>query len=87
MPRSKRKGPYVVPKLLKKILNTKPGESFKLRNRAMQITPKLIGKTVLVHTGKDYVPVYITIEMVGRKFGEFAETRAQTKHAGDRKTK
>jgi len=77
MPRSLKKGPYVDPKLLKRIgeMNER-GEKqvIKTWSRASTIFPEMVGHTIAVHDGRRHVPVYITESMVGHKLGEFAPT-------------
>ncbi|MEJ5244109.1 MAG: 30S ribosomal protein S19 [Bacteroidota bacterium] len=88
MARSLKKGVFVHFKLLKKIndLNeTKKKQVVKTWSRASTITPDFVGHTVAVHNGKNFVPVYITENMVGHKLGEFAPTRIFRGHAGNRK--
>lgn len=84
MSRSLKKGPYVDQKLLKKLLNLKPGTKIIIKTwaRACTITPQMIGFTFGVHNGKEHVPVYVTEEMVGHKLGEFSPTRKFVKHGG-----
>ena len=78
MSRSMKKGPYIDPKLLKKVeaLN-KTGERKVIRtwSRASTIFPQFVGHTVAIHDGRRHVPIFITENMVGHKFGEFAPTR------------
>ena len=75
MSRSLKKGPYIMPKLLKKIeeMNAKNEKRvIKTWSRASTIFPQMVGHTIAVHDGKKHVPIYITEEMVGHKLGEFA---------------
>ncbi|MCJ7822224.1 MAG: 30S ribosomal protein S19 [Armatimonadetes bacterium] len=78
MPRSLKKGPFVHPKLLKKIdrMNAS-GEKRIIRcwSRASTITPEMIGHTIAVYDGRKHVPVFISENMVGHKLGEFSPTR------------
>lgn len=78
MSRSLKKGPFVAPKLLKKVeeLNRK-GERqvIKTWSRSSTIFPQFVGHTLAVHDGRRHVPVFITENMVGHKLGEFAPTR------------
>lgn len=78
MSRSMKKGPYVSPKLLKKVetLN-RNGERKVIRtwSRASTIFPQFVGHTIAVHDGRRHVPVYVSENMVGHKLGEFAPTR------------
>ncbi len=83
MPRSLKKGPYVDPKLLRKIEEmNKRGEKrvIKTWSRASTIFPQMVGHTIAVHDGRRHVPIYITEEMVGHKLGEFALTRTFRGH-------
>ncbi|MCL4459402.1 MAG: 30S ribosomal protein S19 [Chloroflexi bacterium] len=78
MSRSLKKGPYVDPKLLKKIeLLNKSSERrvIKTWSRDSTIFPQMVGHTIAVHDGRRHVPIYITENMVGHKLGEFAPTR------------
>ncbi|MBO8152503.1 MAG: 30S ribosomal protein S19 [Candidatus Marinimicrobia bacterium] len=88
MARSLKKGPYVDPKLLKKIeqLN-KSGKKkvIKTWSRKSTISPEFVGHTFAVHNGNKFIPVYVTENMVGHKLGEFAPTRTFRGHAGDKK--
>lgn len=91
MPRSKKKGPYVDPKLLKKVRKLKEegrtDRVIKTWSRRSTIIPEFVGLTFAVHNGMKFIPVYITEQMVGHKLGEFAPTRTFRGHAGDKKTK
>jgi len=83
VPRSLKKGPYVDPKLLRKIEEmNKRGEKrvIKTWSRASTIFPQMVGHTIAVHDGRRHVPIYITEEMVGHKLGEFALTRTFRGH-------
>ncbi len=78
MSRSLKKGPYVNPKLLKKIEEmNRTGERkvIKTWSRASTIFPQFVGHTIAIHDGRRHVPIYITENMVGHKLGEFAPTR------------
>ncbi len=90
MGRSLKKGPYVDPKLLKKIreLNEK-GEKRVIRtwSRDSTIFPEMVGHTIAVHNGRRHIPVYITEQMVGHKLGEFAPTRTFRGHIVEKKKK
>ena len=87
MSRSIKKGPFVQPKLLKRIqeMNAK-GEKKVLKtwSRSSTIFPDFVGHTIAVHDGKKHVPVYVTEDMVGLKLGEFAPTRTFKGHAGSK---
>ena len=88
MSRSLKKGPYVEPRLLGRIvaMNAKnEKEVVKTWSRSSTIFPEMVGHTIAVHDGRKHVPVYITESMVGHKLGEFAPTRTFRGHAGDKK--
>lgn len=89
MARSLKKGPFVDDHLIKKILVAKENgdnKVIKTWSRRSTILPDAIGLTVAVHNGKKFVPVYVTENMIGHKFGEFAPTRTYHGH-GDKKKK
>lgn len=83
MSRSRKKGPFCDPKLLRKIeaLN-KSGEKtvIKTWSRASTILPEMIGHTIAVHNGRRHVPILISESMVGHKLAEFAPTRTYRGH-------
>ena len=88
MARSLKKGPYVFPRLLKKVqkLNeTGKKEVIKTWSRRSTIFPEFIGHTFAVHNGNKFIPVYVTEDMVGHKLGEFALTRKNGGHGSDKK--
>ncbi len=91
MSRSLKKGPFVAPKLLKKIeAMNQLGEKKVIRtwSRASTIFPQMVGHTIAVHDGRRHIPIYITENMVGHKLGEFAPTRTYRGHlAKDRTTR
>lgn len=84
MSRSKKKGPYIHPKLLRKIkeLNEK-GEKkpVKTWSRASMVIPEMIGHTIAVYNGMKHIPVYISENMIGHRLGEFSPTRRFGGHA------
>lgn len=85
MGRSRKKGPYVHPSLMKKIMQmneTNTKKVIKTWSRASTIFPEMVGHTIAVHDGRKHVPVYITEDMVGHKLGEFAPTRTFKGHPG-----
>ena len=85
MPRSLKKGPYVMPKLLDKIneLNrTREKRVIRTWSRASTISPEFVGHTLAVHNGNKFIPIFITENMVGHKLGEFAPTRTFRGHGG-----
>ena len=87
MARSLKKGAFVDDSIMKKInkLNDNTNKSVvKTWSRRSTIYPEFVGHTIAVHNGKDFIPVYITEEMVGHKLGEFSQTRKFTGHAGNK---
>lgn len=85
MGRSTKKGPYVDPKLLKKIeiLNQSGAKKvIKTWARACSISPEFVGHTIAVHNGKQHIPVFVTENMVGHRLGEFSPTRKFKGHGG-----
>ena len=89
MSRSVKKGPYVEPKLLKRVeeLNEKNEKKvLKTWSRSSTIFPQMVGHTIAVYDGRKHVPVYCTEDMVGCKLGEFAPTRTFKGHAGNEKS-
>jgi small subunit ribosomal protein S19 len=89
MARSLKKGPYVFERLLNKVQElNKSGkkEVIKTWSRRSTIFPDFIGHTFAVHNGKEFIPVYVTEDMVGHKLGEFALTRKFGGH-GENKDK
>ncbi|HXF43899.1 MAG TPA: 30S ribosomal protein S19 [Candidatus Paceibacterota bacterium] len=84
MSRSSKKGPYVDPKLLKKVSKLTPGsrEIIKTWSRDSEISPEMVGFIFGVHNGKTFVEVKVSEDMVGHRFGEFAPTRRFTRHGG-----
>ncbi len=87
MGRSVKKGPYIQPVLLKRVLQmNEAGEKRVLKtwSRSSTIFPDFVGHTFAVHDGRKHVPVYVTEDMVGHKLGEFAPTRTFKGHAGSK---
>ena len=85
MARSLKKGPFVHFKLQRKIdaMNESGKNSVvKTWSRASMITPDFVGKTIAVHNGRQFIPVFITENMVGHKLGEFSPTRLFRAHGG-----
>ena len=88
MARSLKKGAFVHFKLQRKIdaMNESGKNSVvKTWSRASMITPDFVGKTIAVHNGRQFIPVFITENMVGHKLGEFSPTRTFRGHSGNRK--
>jgi len=85
MSRSLKKGPFIDPKLQKKVDQARASgskQSIKTWSRSSTVTPDMVGLTFDVHNGKDHIPVYITENLVGHKLGEFAHTRKFRGHGG-----
>ena len=88
MARSLKKGPYIHYKLQRKIdsMNeTGKNSVIKTWSRASMIAPDFVGKTIAVHNGRQFIPVFITENMVGHKLGEFSPTRTFRGHGGNKK--
>ncbi len=85
MSRSIKKGPFVDPKLMKKVESLqRSGANTVIRtwSRASMIMPDMVGLTIAVHDGRRHVPIFMTENMVGHRLGEFAPTRTFRGHAG-----
>ncbi len=83
MSRSKKKGPYVDPKLFRKVekqIQSGVKEPIKTWARACTVVPEFVGHTFLVHNGRQHIKVFVTEEMVGHRLGEFAPTRTFRGH-------
>lgn len=90
MARSIKKGPYIEPSLLRKLEKHRADGArgvLKTWSRRSTISPEMVGVTFAVHNGKNFLPVYVTEDMVGHKLGEFAPTRTFRGHVGDKKGK
>lgn len=90
MSRSTKKGPFVQPKLLERVIDmNEKGEKriLKTWSRSSTIFPEFVGHTFAVHDGRKHVPVYVTEDMVGHKLGEFAPTRTFRGHSGSKTSK
>ncbi len=90
MSRSIKKGPFIEKSLYKKVLDaSKTGDKkmIKTYSRCSTIMPEMVGLTISVYNGKTWIPVYVTENLVGHKFGEFSPTRIYRGHSGsDKKT-
>ena len=87
MSRSLKKGPYVDPKLLKRVRKQgRNDEPIKTWSRDSTIVPEFVSKTFMVHNGKEFKKVYVTENMVGHKLGEFSPTRLFRGHSGRKTT-
>ncbi|MDP1619437.1 MAG: 30S ribosomal protein S19 [Candidatus Moranbacteria bacterium] len=84
MTRSLKKGIFVDSRIIKKIQNRPAGDksTMNIWARYSAISPEMIGLTFGVHNGRKHIPVFVTEEMVGHKFGEFSPTRTFSKHGG-----
>ena len=83
MGRSIKKGPFVAPELLKRVIQlNEAGEKKVLKtwSRSSTIFPEFVGHTIAVHDGRKHIPVYVTED----KLGEFAPTRTFKGHAGSK---
>ena len=88
MARSLKKGPFIDESLMKKVQKVNESEKkevIKTWSRRSTIFPEFIGNTFAVHNGKEFVPVYVTEDMVGHKLGEYAMTRKFGGHGADKK--
>ena len=88
MARSLKKGPFVSVKLVKKVtavVETNKKSVIKTWSRASMIIPDFVGQTIAVHNGKQFIPVFITENMVGHKLGEFSPTRNFRGHSGNKR--
>jgi len=83
MSRSIKKGPYVHPKLAKKVEKAQRTDQkvvIRTWSRASTIMPDMLGMTIAVHDGRRHIPVFVTENLVGHKLGEFAPTRTFRGH-------
>ncbi len=90
MARSLKKGPYIDPKLMKRVLEmNQSGQKKVLKTwaRRSMIPPEFVGHTFAVHNGKKFIPVFVTENMVGHKLGEFSPTRTFRAHGGKKSEK
>ncbi|MCG8340735.1 MAG: 30S ribosomal protein S19 [Cytophagales bacterium] len=90
MPRSIKKGPYVAHHLQKKVdaMNESRDKSvIKTWSRRSTITPDFVGRTIAVHNGRKFIPIFVTENMVGHKLGEFAPTRTFKGHTSKKGNK
>ena len=89
MPRSIKKGPFVDPHLMDKVVKASSANDkrpIKTWSRRSMVLPEMVGLTISVHNGRVHVPLSIKEDMVGHKLGEFVLTRTFKIHSGDRKT-
>jgi small subunit ribosomal protein S19 len=86
--RSAKKGYYIQPSLLKKVMKAvseKSRRPIQTTSRASTIIPEMVGLTIAIHNGKQHVPIHIAERLVGHKLGEFAPTRTFKGHPADKK--
>ncbi len=84
MSRSLKKGPFVDPRLMEKILKIRKEEKIIIKTwaRHSTISPEMVGYTFGVHNGKEFIPVFVAEDMVGHKLGEFSATTKFHRHGG-----
>lgn len=89
MSRSVKKGPFVDDHLLEAVENADRSKKqvIKTRSRRSMILPTFVGLSIAVHSGREFVTIFVNEDMVGHKLGEFVPTRTYRGHAGDKKTK
>ena len=90
MSRSIKKGPFIDGHLMKKVeksIESGSRKVIKTWSRRSEISPEMVGLTFAVHNGKKFIPVFVSENMVGHKFGEFSPTRTFYGHASDKKGK
>lgn len=88
MARSIKKGPFIEKKLYKRVVEmSKSGDKRMIQtySRCSTVIPEMVGLTISVYNGKNWVPVYVTENLVGHKLGEFAPTRLFRSHSGSDK--
>ena len=85
MPRSLKKGPFIEPRLTQRVQIAQASGDHKVIktwSRRSMVSPQMVGLTIAIHNGKQFVPVYINENMVGHKLGEFAPSRTFRAHGG-----
>lgn len=84
MSRSSKKGPFIDPKLLKKVQKLAAGDKTPIKtwSRASEISPEMVGRVFAVHNGKTFIEVVATEDMVGHRLGEFSPTTKFVRHGG-----
>jgi small subunit ribosomal protein S19 len=90
MSRSIKKGPFIDDHLFNKVekaIESGSRKVIKTWSRRSEISPEMVGLTFAVHNGKKFIPVFVSENMVGHKFGEFSPTRTFYGHASDKKVK
>ena len=89
MARSLKKGPFIDDHLMKKVTalnSTGEKKVIKTWSRRSTLSPEFVGRTLAIHNGNKFIPVYVTENMVGHKLGEFAPTRTFRGHSGQKLT-
>lgn len=89
MSRSAKKGPYVQPSLMAKIVKARSSgkrDAIKTWSRRSMITPEFVGLNFAIHNGKRFLPLFVTENMVGHYLGEFSPTRTFRMHSGQRQS-
>ena len=90
MARSIKKGPFIDGHLLKKVEEAKNADDrrlIKTWSRRAMVVPEMVGLTIAVHNGRQHIPVLVSENMVGHKFGEFSPTRTYRGHGADKKVR
>ena len=90
MPRSIKKGPFIDHHLVKKVETARANSDkrpIKTWSRRSMVTPEMIGLTIAVYNGRQHMPVFVSENMIGHKWGEFSPTRTFRGHQADKKTK
>ena len=90
MPRSLKKGPFIDLHLQKKVeaaIESNDRRPIKTWSRRSMVSPDMVGLTIAVHNGRQFIPVFVTENMVGHKLGEFSPTRTFRGHADNKKDK
>src|SRR3989338_1996629 len=84
MSRSLKKGPFVDPRLMEKVLRVRKGDKVVIKTwaRHCTISPEMVGFTFGVHNGKEFIPVFVGEDMVGHKLGEFSPSTKFSRHGG-----
>ncbi len=83
MSRSSKKGPYIDPRVAKKVAElNRIGQKkvIKTWSRSCQIAPEFVGHRFAIHNGRAFIEIYVTEDMVGHRLGEFSPTRVFRGH-------
>lgn len=87
MARSLKKGPFINPKLYKKVAASSVGDVIQTYSRSSMIIPDMVGRIIMVHNGRQFFPVKVSENFVGHRLGEFSPTRLFRSHGGDKKVR